>query len=117
MGEGRGNSLQAQRQSETSKIRNKEEKITGASVLQAPPGPMRREDVDTLIVSDIHFGSELCNAELFCKVLSRFRFKRLVLNGDIFDHLHFEFEEKTRHLREGEQPRVKKHRLKKTHLN
>jgi UDP-2,3-diacylglucosamine pyrophosphatase LpxH len=77
---------------------------------------MRREDVDTLIVSDIHFGSELCNAELFCKVLSGFRFKRLVLNGDIFDHLNLEFEVKTRHLREGERPRVKKHRLKKSHL-
>ena len=74
------------------------------------------EVVDTLIVSDVHLGSELCNAELFCKVLSGFRFKRLVLNGDIFDHLHLEFEVKTRHLRGGEQPRVKKHRLKKSHL-
>lgn len=77
---------------------------------------MRREKVDTLIVSDIHFGSELCNAELLLGVMSRFRFKRLVLNGDIFDHLNLEFEEKTRHLRDGERPRIKKHRLKKNHL-
>lgn len=77
---------------------------------------MSREEVDTLIVSDVHFGSELCNAELLLEVMSNFKFKRLVLNGDIFDHLNLEFEEKTRHLRDGEQPRVKKHRLKKNHL-
>jgi hypothetical protein len=29
--------------------------------------------------------------------LSKFKFRRLILNGDIFDHLNLEFEEKTRH--------------------
>ena len=78
---------------------------------------MSREEIDTLIVSDVHFGSELCNAELLLEVMSKFKFRRLVLNGDIFDHLNLEFEEKTRHLRNGQRPRVKKHRLKKSHLN
>jgi UDP-2,3-diacylglucosamine pyrophosphatase LpxH len=77
---------------------------------------MTKEKIDTLILSDIHFGSELCNAELLLEVLSRFKFKRLILNGDIFDHLNLEFEERKRHLRDGELPRVKKHRLKKNHL-
>jgi UDP-2,3-diacylglucosamine pyrophosphatase LpxH len=77
---------------------------------------MNREEIDTLIVSDVHFGSELCNAELLLEVMSKFRFRRLVLNGDIFDHLNLEFEVKTRHLRDGQPPRVKKHRLKKSHL-
>ena len=45
---------------------------------------MNREEIDTLIVSDVHFGSELCNAELLLEVMSKFRFRRLVLNGDIF---------------------------------
>jgi len=77
---------------------------------------MNKEDVDTLILSDIHFGSDLCNAELLFQVMSKFRFRRLILNGDIFDHLNFEFEVKTRHLRDGQVPRTKKHRLKKSHL-
>ena len=77
---------------------------------------MTKEKIDTLILSDIHFGSELCNAELLFEVMSKFKFRRLILNGDIFDHLNLEFEEKTRHLRDGEPPRVKKHRLKKSHL-
>jgi UDP-2,3-diacylglucosamine pyrophosphatase LpxH len=77
---------------------------------------MKKEDIDTLILSDIHFGSELCNAELLFEVMSEYRFNRLILNGDIFDHLNLEFEVKTRHLRDGQVPRVKKHRLKKSHL-
>jgi UDP-2,3-diacylglucosamine pyrophosphatase LpxH len=77
---------------------------------------MIKEKIDTLILSDIHFGSELCNAELLFEVLSKFKFRRLILNGDIFDHLNLEFEEKTRHLRDGERPRVKRHRLKKSHF-
>lgn len=77
---------------------------------------MKKEEIDTLILSDIHFGSELCNSELLFAVMSKFRFRRLILNGDIFDHLNLEFEVKTRHLKDGQQPRVKRHRLKKSHL-
>ena len=33
---------------------------------------MSREEIDTLIVSDVHFGSELCNAELLFEVMSRY---------------------------------------------
>jgi hypothetical protein len=69
-----------------------------------------------LILSDIHFGSELCNADLLLEVFAKFKFKRLILNGDIFDHLNLEFEERKRHLKDGELPRMKKHRLKRSHL-
>ena len=56
---------------------------------------MTKEKIDTLILSDIHFGSELCNAELLLEILSRFNFKRLILNGDIFDHLNSKKESDT----------------------
>jgi UDP-2,3-diacylglucosamine pyrophosphatase LpxH len=46
------------------------------------------EFVDTLAISDIHIGSDLCRAEALHRVLKRFRFKRLILGGDIFDHLN-----------------------------
>src|SRR3989344_2985095 len=46
---------------------------------------MEREVIDTLIVSDVHLGSELCQARTLLKVLQRFSFRRLILNGDIFD--------------------------------
>jgi UDP-2,3-diacylglucosamine pyrophosphatase LpxH len=40
----------------------------------------------------------------------------VVIWTEIFDHLNLEFEVKTRHLKDGQRPRVKKHRLKKSHL-
>jgi len=45
--------------------------------------------VDTLIISDIHLGFKLSRVDKLTKVLFRYRFKRLILNGDIFDDLNF----------------------------
>ena len=46
-----------------------------------------KERVDTIIVSDLHLGSKLSLAPAFSKALKRFSFNRLILNGDILDHL------------------------------
>ncbi len=51
--------------------------------------PLHLEEVDTVVVSDIHIGSKHSLAGALNIALSRFSFKRLVLNGDIFDHLDF----------------------------
>lgn len=48
------------------------------------------EAIDTIVVSDIHLGSKHSLAPALHTALSRFTFKRLVLNGDIFDHLNFD---------------------------
>lgn len=45
--------------------------------------------IDTLIVSDIHLGSEVCRAGALLSTLKRYRFRRLILNGDVFDDLNF----------------------------
>lgn len=45
--------------------------------------------VDTLIISDVHLGFKYSRVDKLTEVLSRYRFKRLVLNGDIFDDLNF----------------------------
>lgn len=46
-------------------------------------------EVDTLIISDVHLGSEVCEAEKLLKTLKSYKFKRLILLGDIFDNLNF----------------------------
>ena len=48
-----------------------------------------KKSVDTLVISDIHLGLELCRHEKVLKVLKEYDFKKLVLNGDIFDGLNF----------------------------
>ncbi|MFN4917762.1 MAG: hypothetical protein ACK5HH_09960, partial [Ignavibacteria bacterium] len=45
------------------------------------------EEVDTLIVSDIHLGSEVSRSKQLLDVIKQFQFKRLILNGDVFDDL------------------------------
>ncbi len=42
--------------------------------------------IDTLIVSDIHIGSEVSRVRELTKVLKHLSLKRLVLDGDIFDN-------------------------------
>ena len=42
---------------------------------------MSREEIDTLIVSDVHFGSELCNAALLFEVMSKFSCSRKALRS------------------------------------
>jgi len=75
-----------------------------------------KERVDTLIVSDVHLGSRLCQADALRHALARFEFKRLILNGDIFDHLNFEPRRSAR--LGGERSRFwKSRRLEASHLN
>ncbi|MES2767388.1 MAG: UDP-2,3-diacylglucosamine diphosphatase [Bacteroidota bacterium] len=45
--------------------------------------------VDTIIISDIHLGSEVSRSEDLLKLLKTYSFKRLILNGDVFDDLNF----------------------------
>jgi UDP-2,3-diacylglucosamine pyrophosphatase LpxH len=45
--------------------------------------------IDTMIVSDIHLGSDVSRSAELLKVLKGFRFRRLILNGDVFDDLNF----------------------------
>src|ERR1035437_6872605 len=44
---------------------------------------------DTLILSDIHLGSELSRAQDALDVLQTYSYRRLVLLGDIFSDLNF----------------------------
>ena len=44
---------------------------------------------DTLILSDLHLGSEVSRAEDATRMLKRNRFRRLILLGDIFSDLNF----------------------------
>ena len=44
---------------------------------------------DTLILSDLHLGSELSRASDAIRMLKRMRFRRLILLGDIFSDLNF----------------------------
>jgi UDP-2,3-diacylglucosamine pyrophosphatase LpxH len=48
-----------------------------------------KEKIDTLILSDIHLGSKFCRADKVLEILGKYDFKRLILNGDIFDGLNF----------------------------
>lgn len=52
-----------------------------------------RKEVDTVVVSDLHLGSKHSLAGALRRALQQFEFKRLVLNGDIFDHLNLKKEE------------------------
>lgn len=46
-------------------------------------------EIDTLILSDVHLGSPVCRSRALLHLLIRTRFRKLVLNGDIFDDLDF----------------------------
>lgn len=50
---------------------------------------MQRTTVDTLIVSDIHLGSEVSRSRELLDMLRTYSFHRLILNGDVFDDLNF----------------------------
>ena len=49
----------------------------------------QKETIDTIILSDIHLGSEVSRAGKAKEVLQKYVFKRLILLGDIFDDLNF----------------------------
>jgi UDP-2,3-diacylglucosamine pyrophosphatase LpxH len=44
---------------------------------------------DAIIISDIHLGSNLCEAEKLNKFLQKIKTKKLIINGDLFDNLDF----------------------------
>jgi UDP-2,3-diacylglucosamine pyrophosphatase LpxH len=50
---------------------------------------MRNASVDTLILSDVHLGSETSRAREATELLESMRFRRLILLGDIFSDLNF----------------------------
>ncbi|MEI8135575.1 MAG: UDP-2,3-diacylglucosamine diphosphatase [bacterium] len=45
--------------------------------------------VDTLIMSDIHLGSEVSRSKDALEMLKQYEFTRLILNGDVFEDLNF----------------------------
>lgn len=45
--------------------------------------------IDTLIVSDIHLGSDVSRADRLVHLIRAYTFRRLILNGDVFDDLNF----------------------------
>jgi UDP-2,3-diacylglucosamine pyrophosphatase LpxH len=46
-------------------------------------------EIDTMIISDIHLGSEVARTQDLLSTLQKYSFKRLILNGDVFDDLNF----------------------------
>ena len=48
------------------------------------------EIIDEVIISDIHLGSRVSRAKELIDELKKLKFKRLILNGDVFDDLNFE---------------------------
>ena len=53
------------------------------------PIVMSSATYDTLILSDLHLGSEISRAEQATRMLRENRFRRLILLGDIFSDLNF----------------------------
>lgn len=54
------------------------------------PKPSKIKRVtETLIISDVHLGSEVCRAKELVETLKSWRYNRLILLGDIFDDLNF----------------------------
>lgn len=45
--------------------------------------------VDTVIISDVHLGSEVARSKALLETLKSYSFRRLILNGDVFDDLNF----------------------------
>ncbi len=46
-------------------------------------------DVDTVIVSDLHLGSAMSRSRALTEMLRQVTYRRLILNGDVFDDLNF----------------------------
>jgi UDP-2,3-diacylglucosamine pyrophosphatase LpxH len=53
------------------------------------PNNSDKNSIDVLIVSDIHLGSDLSRVEKLTDVLKKYKFKKLILNGDIFNGFNF----------------------------
>jgi len=50
---------------------------------------VKRKYTKTMIVSDIHLGSRVSRTSELLKLLKSYSFKKLILLGDIFEHLNF----------------------------
>lgn len=48
-----------------------------------------KKKIDTIIVSDVHLGSQVARPKAVRAILESYDFKRLILLGDIFDDLNF----------------------------
>ncbi|WP_456443055.1 UDP-2,3-diacylglucosamine diphosphatase [Caldithrix abyssi] len=46
------------------------------------------ETFDTMIISDIHLGSKVSRTRKLIELLTSVRFKRLIINGDVFDSIN-----------------------------
>jgi len=46
--------------------------------------------IDTLIISDTHLGDSSTRCRALLEIIRKYEFKRLILNGDIVDGLHFQ---------------------------
>ncbi len=55
----------------------------------ATPALPHASDVDTLIVSDLHLGSAMSRSRALTEMLRQVTYRRLILNGDVFDDLNF----------------------------
>lgn len=64
-------------------------RVVIADELPDDTGESRRIHVETMIISDIHLGSDVSRSGELLKMLKRYRFSRLILNGDVFDDLNF----------------------------
>jgi UDP-2,3-diacylglucosamine pyrophosphatase LpxH len=53
------------------------------------PCTVMERQVDTLLFSDVHLGSDVSRCKELLQVLQSYSFKRLILLGDIFDDLNF----------------------------
>ena len=51
---------------------------------------MSKTKINTLIISDIHLGTEISRADRVMELINKYKFKKLILLGDIFDDLDFE---------------------------
>ncbi|HET9135756.1 MAG TPA: UDP-2,3-diacylglucosamine diphosphatase [Candidatus Kapabacteria bacterium] len=56
---------------------------------QAEENLARLRFVDTVVISDIHLGSDVSRSKDTLRMLKSYSFKRLILNGDVFEDLNF----------------------------
>lgn len=79
------------------------------------PKDGQREQVDTIIFSDLHISGALCHAKAFRTALGHFVMRRIIANGDIFENSNFKSgilaPFPSRKLNEENRP----HRLRRSH--
>ena len=49
----------------------------------------RKKETETLLISDIHLGSDLSRPDALLATLKQYTFRRLILLGDILDDMNF----------------------------